>query len=46
MVISNDHFNGSNTHSVIETIRLKDIKKFIKAIIVFLYADLLVLKQK
>ena len=40
MVISNEHFNGSNTHSVIETIRLKDIKKFVKAIIVFLCVDL------
>ena len=31
---------GSNTHGVNETIRLKDIKKFIKEIIIFLCADL------
>ncbi|MFX1574014.1 MAG: hypothetical protein ACFFB0_14805 [Promethearchaeota archaeon] len=31
---------GSNTHGVNETIRLKDIKKLIKEIIVFLCADL------
>lgn len=31
---------GSNTHGVNESIRLKDIKKFIKEIIVFLCADL------
>ncbi|MFX1489158.1 MAG: M20 family metallopeptidase [Promethearchaeota archaeon] len=31
---------GSNTHGVNETIRLKDIKKFVKEIIVFLCADL------
>ncbi|MFX0030124.1 MAG: peptidase dimerization domain-containing protein [Candidatus Hermodarchaeota archaeon] len=30
---------GSNTHGVNETIRLKDIKKFIKEIVVFLCAD-------
>lgn len=30
---------GSNTHGVNETIRLKDIKKFVKEIIVFLCAD-------
>ncbi|MFX1278345.1 MAG: M20 family metallopeptidase [Promethearchaeota archaeon] len=31
---------GSNTHGVNETIRLKDIKKFIKEIIVFLCVDM------
>lgn len=31
---------GSNTHGVNETIRLKDIKKFVKEIIVFLCADI------
>lgn len=31
---------GSNTHGVNESIRLKDIKKFIKELIVFLCADL------
>ena len=31
---------GSNTHGVNETIRLKDIKTFIKEIIIFLCADL------
>ena len=31
MVISNEHFNGSNTHSVNETIRLMDIKKICKS---------------
>ena len=31
---------GSNTHGVNETIRLKDIKKFIKEIIMFLCADI------
>ncbi|TKJ20872.1 MAG: hypothetical protein CEE43_11545 [Promethearchaeota archaeon Loki_b32] len=31
---------GSNTHGVNETIRLKNIKKFIKEIIIFLCADL------
>ncbi|MFW9899791.1 MAG: M20 family metallopeptidase [Candidatus Thorarchaeota archaeon] len=31
---------GSNTHGVNETIRLKDIKKFIKEILMFLCADI------
>ncbi|MFX0040039.1 MAG: M20 family metallopeptidase [Promethearchaeota archaeon] len=31
---------GSNTHGVNETIRIKDIKKFVKEILVFLCADI------